>query len=820
MFTLYRPAYYDNPRASSFVGLSTDEKPLDEKNGASFEEIDTGKVFRFDEENKVWHEEVKRGGGTSVYPYNNNPEALGHEANPGTSDNYSRGDHIHPLPSVSDLGALPVGNIANEFSASSTYAVGDYVIYEGQLYQCTTAVTTAGSWNSSNWTQAVLGNDVSDLKSAFTFQTSKAIDVSQGYWAIADGTATDSTTWCKSGFVNFDAVILSNTVKMYLLAYNISGSYVGTWNGTTFSKTYNYNSYLQEISIYDWLKKYPAYRFKIDYYKSNSTLTPSDVLSDIVVKNRNNTRIDDINLQIDDINLQIVNNCKDVEFWESGYWAIADGTVSFGTTWARSNQIIDDTVIAIESTTDAYKLFLLAYEGTTYIGTWFGNGFSKTYDNTYISKYIDISYFRNKYPNYIFKLDITKIRTGAVDLSDIANTVILKKSKVEQNSKTIQTVYGDIAKSEFWENGSINLQGNKAFDSTALYRVSTCNYLKFLVPVTIVAKDGYVFSVTTYSLNKEKELQFLTWCSTAFTFNRTDKLYKINIKATEASVVLNPENVSNYIESYVLRSTPFDRILAEYANVKSVGHRGFNTVAPENTLPAFEMSAAYGFKYVETDILFTQDGVPVLMHDTTINRTCCNAADGSAITENTLVSSLDYDELVDAYDACTPSQWATWKGTKIPTFAEFMYCCKANNLHPWIELKAFGHTYTQAEIQLIISIIKQYGMEEHVSFISFSYDALVLVKNEWDAVELGLNGTVANAQKLKTNKNRVFMIFDQNGSDYSDAIDAGFQVCFYTVNTTEQILALPTNGFDSVLTNVLFPSQVCDTVRAKYDSVK
>ena len=166
MFTLYRPAYYDNPRASSFVGLSTDEKPLDEKNGALFEEIDTGKVFRFDEENKVWHEEVKRGGGTSVYPYDNNPEALGQEANPGTSDNYSRGDHIHPLPSVSDLGALPALNIANEFSTSSTYAVGDYVIYEGQLYQCTTAVTTAGSWNSSNWVQAVLGNDVGDLKSA------------------------------------------------------------------------------------------------------------------------------------------------------------------------------------------------------------------------------------------------------------------------------------------------------------------------------------------------------------------------------------------------------------------------------------------------------------------------------------------------------------------------------------------------------------------------------------------------------------------------------------------------------------------------------
>lgn len=56
MFTLYRPANCDNPRASAFVGLSTDTKPLDQKNGASFQEINTGKVYRFDEENKIWHE--------------------------------------------------------------------------------------------------------------------------------------------------------------------------------------------------------------------------------------------------------------------------------------------------------------------------------------------------------------------------------------------------------------------------------------------------------------------------------------------------------------------------------------------------------------------------------------------------------------------------------------------------------------------------------------------------------------------------------------------------------------------------------------------
>lgn len=39
-----------------FHGLSTDEKPLDIANGCLFIEMDTAKVFLFDEENKRWIE--------------------------------------------------------------------------------------------------------------------------------------------------------------------------------------------------------------------------------------------------------------------------------------------------------------------------------------------------------------------------------------------------------------------------------------------------------------------------------------------------------------------------------------------------------------------------------------------------------------------------------------------------------------------------------------------------------------------------------------------------------------------------------------------
>ena len=43
-------------------------------------------------------------------------------------------------------------NLADEYSATSTYAVGDLVIHENMLYECNTAIASAEEWNSSHWT--------------------------------------------------------------------------------------------------------------------------------------------------------------------------------------------------------------------------------------------------------------------------------------------------------------------------------------------------------------------------------------------------------------------------------------------------------------------------------------------------------------------------------------------------------------------------------------------------------------------------------------------------------------------------------------------
>ena len=59
-------------------------------------------------------------------------------------------------------------NFAPIYDATSTYAVGDKVIYQGVLYRCTTAIDPAEAWDSTHWTQVSIGGDYVDIASEQT----------------------------------------------------------------------------------------------------------------------------------------------------------------------------------------------------------------------------------------------------------------------------------------------------------------------------------------------------------------------------------------------------------------------------------------------------------------------------------------------------------------------------------------------------------------------------------------------------------------------------------------------------------------------------
>ncbi|MBM3845082.1 MAG: hypothetical protein FJ405_02190 [Verrucomicrobia bacterium] len=52
-----------------------------------------------------------------------------------------------------------------------------------------------------------------------------------------------------------------------------------------------------------------------------------------------------------------------------------------------------------------------------------------------------------------------------------------------------------------------------------------------------------------------------------------------------------------------------------------IAHRGYSAIAPENSRPAFERALAAGSDLVELDYHHSKDGVPVAIHDFTLDRT-------------------------------------------------------------------------------------------------------------------------------------------------------------------------------------------------------
>lgn len=665
----------------------------------------------------------------------------------------------------------------------------------------TGAETAAASVQESAEQITQNAEDITELKEDLS---SVGVAVEQGYWAIASGIATNSGYWCRSkGFISKDLTIkISGNVMTYILAYSrLTGSYVGTWDGSGFSTTFVGEAFIKEFVALDWINEYPDYIFKLDFYLNNNPLTPEYVYDRLTVK----TVLNDIDA-IYGIVEHTDNSASD---WMQGYWGIADGIAQSSLTWVMSNGNIGQDVLSIRTTND-YLMYLLAYEGDTYVGTWSLSEFTKTYNPTYGLTDINLHDFRKAYPSYEYRISAQRKVSANLTPSDFAAVTTVHRSRIRSVSDDIAVIYGDVADPNLWEYGLIKEDGTNIilYGNSYKTRVRTAKYLRPVVPITITPTSDYALSVTTYALNGTFESQSAVFQSEPYTLSNPEKLYRIAIKeSTETAIT--PLNIAQYISASICVNAPMERLNAEVASVKAVNHRGFNTIAPENTLPAFELSGKLGFKYVETDVAFTSDGVPVLMHDATINRTARNS-DGTALTSDVNIADITYEQALEYdYGIWKGSQYA---GTKIPTFEEFIHCCKAYNVHPWIELK---QVYTAEQVALLISIIKKYGMEEHVSFISFSATALGFVKTQWDSVELGYNGTVSDANNLKTGKNRVFMIYEL-GNDCSAAVNAGYQVCFFGINRVGQFPNMNTDAYDSILTDVLFPSQITDATRYGY----
>ena len=120
------------------------------------------------------------------------------------------------------------------------------------------------------------------------------------------------------------------------------------------------------------------------------------------------------------------------------------------------------------------------------------------------------------------------------------------------------------------------------------------------------------------------------------------------------------------------------------AGVADVGHRGASAYAPENTLASFRAARAKDADYFELDVQQTKDGVPIVIHDTTLSRTT-DAASVYPHRSPWRVRDFTLGQ-VERLDA---GSWfsARFRGERVPTLATTLRAMEGSDLKLLLEIK-------------------------------------------------------------------------------------------------------------------------------------
>ncbi len=117
---------------------------------------------------------------------------------------------------------------------------------------------------------------------------------------------------------------------------------------------------------------------------------------------------------------------------------------------------------------------------------------------------------------------------------------------------------------------------------------------------------------------------------------------------------------------------------AQYQTVRAFSHRGGRLENDENTLSAFQKSHEIGYTGFETDIRMTKDGVLIITHDQTLERT----TNGTGIVEEKTWEEIHSYDTKGGHKILTLDELMEFLKDKKGLYVEFELKTKPENLYP------------------------------------------------------------------------------------------------------------------------------------------
>lgn len=220
-----------------------------------------------------------------------------------------------------------------------------------------------------------------------------------------------------------------------------------------------------------------------------------------------------------------------------------------------------------------------------------------------------------------------------------------------------------------------------------------------------------------------------------------------------------------------------------------VAHRGDSTRAPENTLPAFELTLPEQPEWVELDVHETKDGVIVVSHDDDLSRVA---------GKKLFIHDLTYEELA----ACDVGSWfdEEFSDVRISTLDEVLKLYK-DTIPVQIEIKPTGYE-TELE-EHVLQVVRDNGMADQVILTCLQPQPLQRVKQLAPEIRTAYSMFVAWGHIEEMDFSDCFSI--EEGNVTKSLVDqihrAGKRVFAWTVNSEDHVQYLVDCGVDGILTD-------------------
>ena len=235
-----------------------------------------------------------------------------------------------------------------------------------------------------------------------------------------------------------------------------------------------------------------------------------------------------------------------------------------------------------------------------------------------------------------------------------------------------------------------------------------------------------------------------------------------------------------------------------------IAHRGSKGEAPENTLASFALALQQHCDAIELDIHLSRDGVPVVIHDDTVDRT----TNGTGKVESMTVDEL---QALDAGSWFDPR----YAGEQIPTLAEVFELVPPSIMIN-VEIKGISGGRTEQEL---LKLLKAYDRIESVVVSSFDHKCLRRLKQADPRIQIGLlysANFVDHVAVAKLTGIPVYSLHPQADliapEDIAAAHEAGLQIYPFTINREEHMKLGIQVGLDGIITD--YPARLYKLLHA------